>query len=126
MWLAMWCLALALGGGALAPAAGRPWFVERVAVASTTDWDLWTAPSWTRQVVIRNAHASAALYVGNYDETGAFVSGSDDYVTLPAGAAIVLPLTPGAGQTQADHYVIPLASSTASHPVEIVLVETPE
>lgn len=105
----------------------RPWWVERVALGSTTDWEVYVAPTWARQVIVRNAHASATLYLGNYDETGTFSSGSDDYLTLPAGAAVTLPLSSGSSQVpDAAHRNLPLASAQASHPVEIVIFETPE
>lgn len=103
-----------------------PWTIERIALGSTTDWDVYTAPSWAAQVIIRNAHSSGNLFVGRYNETGTFSSGSDEYFTVPAGGALVLPLSQGRPRTDAVHYAIPLASSTASLPVEIVSVETPE
>ena len=126
------CLLLAALGPWLAYGAGplggtRPWWIERVAVASTSDWDVYTAPTWARQAIVRNAHATAPLYLGNYDETGAFVSATDDYFTIPAGGAVVLPLSAGVAQSpDTSHLTIPLASASASHPVEIVLLETPE
>lgn len=106
--------------------AVRPSTIERVLLPSTTDWEVYTLPSWTRQVMIRNAHASGVLYVGRHTETGAFVSATDDYFTVPAGGVLVLPVTPGQSTGPSSHLALPLTSATASLPVELVLVETPE
>lgn len=103
-----------------------PWAIDRVALSSTTDWVLYTVPGWATQIMIRNADSSASLYVGRYDETGTFASASDNYFTLKAGESLTLPLTPDNGRGKSDHWVVPLASSTASHAVEIVIVESPE
>jgi hypothetical protein len=124
-------LVLALLGPALAWSATtiagpRPWLIERVALPSATDWEAYTVPVWARQVMIRNAHSSGVLYVGKHTETGAFVGATDEYFTIPAGGVLVLPVSPGVATTDALHLVIPLASATASLPVELIVFETPE
>jgi len=103
-----------------------PWAIERVVLGSTTDWDVFTAAAWAAQAIVKNEHASGVLSVGRYDETGTYSAANDEYILLPAGASIVLPLTGGRQRGDAAHLAIPLYSATASLPVSIVLVETPE
>lgn len=119
-------VALSVGRAVAATALGgtSPWAIDRVALGSTTDWDVYTAPGWAAQVLIRNAHSSGTLYVGRYDEIGTFAGASDEYITLPAGATLTLPLTLANGRGDDTHRAIPLASSTSSLPVELVYVET--
>jgi hypothetical protein len=95
----------------------RPWMAERVLVSSTTDWVVYTPPAWARQCLIRNEHASATMYVGRYDETGAFSAVNDEYITLPAGSAVTIPLSSGQSAAPSDHLAVPIASASASHPV---------
>jgi hypothetical protein len=102
----------------------RPWSVEHVVLASATDWNVYTAPSWVRRIMIRNEHGSGVLYVGRYDETGAFSAANDEYITLAAGASVEIPITAGLGTTDSAHYAIPLASATASLPVGLLFVES--
>lgn len=99
--------------------ATAPWAIRRVALSSTTDWVVYDLPRWVRKVLVKNPHASAVVYVGDRAETGAFVSNSDHYVTLPAGSALSIELS--STRVGAAYYSIPLASSTASAPVELFL-----
>lgn len=103
-----------------------PWAVQRIALASTTDWNEYDPEGWVAQALVRNAHASADLYVGDPSETGTFASGSDHYLTVPAGGAVRIPFTQSNGRTAVARLHIVLASGTASHPVEIVLSATTE
>lgn len=111
---------------AISAAGARPWDVDRVALSSTTDWVIYTAPSWVRQVVVKNEHATASLNLGAFDETGAFDSANDDYWVIAAGASFTLTLSRGEPPTNSDHLNIPLASSTASHAAAFFLAESPE
>ena len=98
--------------------ATAPWAIRRVTLSSTTDWVIYTIPSWVRKVLVKNPHSSAVVYLGHYDETGAFAS-SDNYLTLAAGAAVSLELA--GSRVGAAFYTLPLASTTASAPVELFL-----
>ena len=109
---------------ATAIAGDRPWAADRVTLASTTDWNIYTPQDWGRQILIHVPDtASASVHVGNYDETGTY-DATDDQITLAAGASLVLPLTSGSGRGPTDHYAIPLASTEASAVVELLVVET--
>ena len=124
--LRVWALLLAAFFGLGPTLSGvAPWTVERVALASTSDFTIYTAPTWARQCLVRNAHASADLFVGRYSESGAFNSSTSEYVTLPAGAAITIPLSAGTSTEPSDHLTIPLASSTSSHPAEFYCTSAP-
>lgn len=103
-----------------------PWAVRRVALSSTTDWVAYDPDAWVAQALVVNAHATDDLYVGDPAETGTFVGATDQYVTLPPGAGIRIPLTQANGKLSPARLVINLASSTASHPVELVLSATTE
>jgi len=98
--------------------ATAPWAIRRVTLSSTTDWVIYTIPSWVRKVLVKNPHAAAVVYLGHYDETGAFAA-SDNYLTLAAGAAVSLELA--GSRVGAAFYTLPLASTTASAPVELFL-----
>ena len=109
---------------ATAIAGSRPWAADRVVLASTTDWNVYSAQGWGRQILIHVPDtAAASVHVGNYDETGTY-DATDDQITLAAGASLVLPLTAGASTGPSDHYAIPLASTEASAVVELLVVET--
>jgi hypothetical protein len=98
-----------------------PLLIQRVALSSTTDWVAYTLPSWAGQVQVGNPHASADLYLGNTDESGAFVSATDNYKTIAAGGAQTIPLI--SKKTAPFVLTLLLASGTASHPVELIIVE---
>lgn len=120
-------LALLLPADAATTLGGtRPVAVQREALPSTTDWEGYTVPGWVRQLLVCNAHASGTLLVGDRAETGTVVSATDEYKTVPAGGCLLLPISPGQQQAPATHLTIPLASTTASLPVEFVLTETAE
>lgn len=104
----------------------RPLAVQRETLPSTTDWEGYTVPGWVRQLLVCNAHASGTLLVGDRAETGTVVTATDEYKTVPPGACLRIPISPGQQQAPATHLTIPLASSTASLPVEFVLTETSE
>lgn len=102
----------------------RPWAVDRELLSSTTNWVPYVAPDWVRVVVVRNAHASDALLVGNRGASGAVAA---PYFTVPAGGSLRIPLTAGPAKALLDaDRTIPLGSTTASHPVEFLLAETAE
>ncbi len=101
----------------------RPWAIDREILSSTTNWVPYTAPEWCRVVVIRNAHASDALLVGDLGASGAVAA---PYFTIAAGGSLRIPLTGGRELGTAAARTIPLGSSTASHPVEFLLAETAE
>jgi hypothetical protein len=103
-----------------------PWSAEHVVLGSTTDWDIATAPTWARQCIVKNEHASGNLALGRYDETGTYVALTDEYVVIAAGAAITVPLSAGGSQADAVHLKMPLFSSTASLPVGIYCTASPE
>lgn len=111
------------------PAIGgtMPWAIRRHKLSSTTNWVVYTAPDRARRVVVKNLHASATLYVGNYDETGAAALADDNYTELAAGESLTLTLSSGRSPvSDADHLDIPLHSTTADHPVSFVVVEASE
>jgi hypothetical protein len=103
----------------------RPSTTERVALDSTTDFVVYTAPSWARTCLVKNAHGSATMYMGRYSETGAFNSSTSEYITIPSGAAVTRCLSSGVSSAPATHLAIPIASAQASHPVEFECSEAP-
>ncbi len=93
-----------------------PWSAEHVVISSTTDWVVYTAPSWARQCLVKN-EGSGTAYLGRYDETSTFDSTNDEYITLPAGTSVTIPITAGQSTAPSAHLAIPIASATASLPV---------
>lgn len=105
------------------------WTSEHFTLSSVTDWEVWTAPSWARQCMALNEHASGVLYLGNYDETGtADVTDptTQDYFRIAAGAAVSIPLSEGAPSPDAAHRALPFYSSTATLPVDVYCTASPE
>ena len=110
--------ATAIGGS-------RPWTVVHLTVASTTDWDVYEAPSWASICMVKNEHASGVLAVGRYDETStADLSDptDDEFLLLSPGAAWTFPVASGSQ----SHPELPLASTTASLPVGIFCTSSAE
>jgi hypothetical protein len=93
-----------------------PWMAEHVVISSTTDWVVYTAPSWARACLVKN-EGSGTAYLGRYDETSTFDSTNDEYITLPAGTSVTIPITAGQSTAPSAHLAIPIASATASLPV---------
>ncbi len=125
LWILTACVLAFVGLGAPTLSGSPPWTVEHVVLSSTTDWVVYTAPSWARSCFVQNKHASGAAYVGRYNETGTFDSTNDEYLTLPAGAAITIPLAQGAAAAPTAHLAIPVASATASLTVGFYCTVTP-
>lgn len=104
-----------------------PWEIVRpTGLASTTDWELETIPGWVAQVEICHEGTSGTLLVGNYDETGTVAPTTDDYKTLNVGDCTTLPTTLANGRGKDSHWVIPLASTTATQRYSFTMTETAE
>ncbi len=104
----------------------RPLMIQHVVLASTTDWEVEEVPAWCRQVCVKNEHASGSLSWGNPGETGAYSSANDEYALVPAGAALCLPISAGQSAPPTAAISIPLFSATASLPVAVICLESPE
>ena len=110
--------ATAIGGTA-------PWTVAHFTLLSTTDWDIYTAPSWAHICTVKNEHASGVLALGRYDETGTADiadATTDEFILIDAGGAYTFPVTTGSKQ----RLELPLTSITADLPVGVFCVESPE
>jgi hypothetical protein len=117
----------AIGATPIMATASRPWAIDAKALTSTTDWVIFTVPPWCRQILVRNIHASATLYLGDSTETGTFnLCPTDKCTPLYAGEFASLSLVRDDGTTSVftAHRSIPLASATPSHPVSFQCVET--
>jgi hypothetical protein len=93
-----------------------PWMAEHVVLSSTTDWVVYTAPSWARTCLVKN-EGSGTAYLGRSTETSTFDSTNDEYISLPSGSAVTIPLTSGQSAAPSTHLTIPIASATASLPI---------
>jgi hypothetical protein len=127
-WFRLRALLLLVGAFfGLAPtlSGSRPTTTERVVLDSTTDFVVYTAPTWARSCLIKNAHGSATMYLGRYGETGAFNATTSEYITIPSGAAVTRCLSAGVSAAPADHLTMPIASAQASHPAEFECSEAP-
>lgn len=101
----------------------RPYLWAHILVGSQTDWDLITVPSWVRQCMFVNEHASGTLYIGDPAESGTFDGTNDEYGgPFEPGVAVTIPI----GEGSQVHSVIPLASATASLPVSVYCTASPE
>lgn len=99
----------------------RPWDIDNRALESTTEWNRYVAPRWTRQAVVKNTDATHPLYVGGQGVAGVVDLAAQRHTVLAPGESICLTLSEGRSRPTDASREISLASTTASHSFSVVM-----